>query len=176
VPEAVQREAVQALRVVCLGNALAGDDAAGLEVAAALPAGAAEIGGPDLLGLLDCVQPLLIVDAVSSGAPAGTVHLLPLPAAALEVRARGSISTHGLSLPDGLELARRVGLRLPPMLLLGIEIGDVTLGAPATAPVQSAIASVLAGFERLRAELACPASSLWHAPRRFPPGSSFPGV
>ena len=170
-------EVLQALRIVCLGNSLAGDDAAGLEIAAALPAGTAEIGGPDLLGLLDCGQPLLFVDAVSSGAPPGTLHLLPLPSGALEVRARGSVSTHGFSLPDGLELARRIGLRLPPMLLLGIEIGDATLGAPATAPVRAAIASVLAGFERLRAELACPASSLWHAPRRFPPGNSaFPGV
>ncbi len=156
---------------------MAGDDAAALEIAAALPAGLAEVDGPDLLALLEGGGPLLFVDAVSSGAPAGTLHLIPLPCDAVELRARGSFSTHEISLPDGLELARRLGLRLPPILLLGIEVGDTTLGAPATAPVRAAITRVLAGFERLRAELACPASSLWRAPRRFPPGNSiFPGV
>ena len=72
------------LRVVCVGNAFRGDDAAGLEVAkllrGTLPAGAEVLereGEPTaLIDAWEGAEALWLVDAVSSGAAGGAVHRL----------------------------------------------------------------------------------------------------
>ena len=65
---------------------------------------------------------VVVVDAMCSGAPAGTVQRLdasrePLPAELF----RGS--THGLGLPEAIELARSLG-RLPPSLVVYGIVGE----------------------------------------------------
>ncbi|MEU6411689.1 hydrogenase maturation protease [Microbispora sp. NPDC046933] len=77
----------------------------------------------------------IVVDAVSSGAPPGTVHrpVRSLPRAAW--RCAGS---HSLGLADAVELGLALG-RLPGELVVaGIEGGDFTPGAPMTRPVLAA--------------------------------------
>ena len=107
------------LRIIGLGNALRGDDAVGLVVARRvrelLPgADVLELSGEpaELLDALgDGVEHVVLVDAVTSGAPPGTVHRLDASEAALAVDASSAL-THGLGLAETIELGRALG-RLP---------------------------------------------------------------
>lgn len=200
------------LLVVGCGNVLAGDDGAGMEVVERLgEAGVHDCqlcmmpsGGVDLLEMFPAAEVVLFVDAVTSGAPAGTLHLVPLDKreshsrgdgavaggggncagsggeediAATEVvpRAVGSLSSHGLSLLEAFELARALGRRVPRVMLLGVEIGELTMGAARSPAVERALTRTVQNFPRLQALLADTASSLWRAARQFPPeDDSFP--
>jgi len=135
--------------VVCVGNRLRGDDAAGLEVArhlrGTLPEEVAiteREGEPTaLIDTWDGAEALWVVDAVSSGSEPGTVHRLdagerPLPPDPFRA------STHHMSLAETVELARALG-RLPARTVVyGIEGGSFTIGAELTPAVASAAAAV----------------------------------
>jgi hydrogenase maturation protease len=114
--------------VIGLGNPYRRDDGAGLAVAARIrQAGLPGVAVRELEGepvsLIDAWEsaPLVyLIDAVSAGGTAGTVHRFDaasgLPPAPL--RHRG---THAFSLADAIELGRALG-RLPPRLIAyGIE-------------------------------------------------------
>lgn len=121
--------------LVCgLGQRLRGDDAVGLEAVArwaqAHPHLAnhpqvrvliLESPGLTLLGPLGEARAALLVDAVRSGAPPGTLHhLTPEQAQAF---AAGHASAHGWGLAETLLLAQKVGHPLPKEIhILGIEI------------------------------------------------------
>ena len=137
--------------VVCVGNRLRGDDAAGLEVArllrGTLPEGV-EItereGEPTaLIDAWDGADALWVVDAVSSGSAAGTIHRLeagaqPLPPDPFRA------STHHVSLAETVELARVLG-RLPAhTVVFGIEAASFAIGEALTPAVAEAAASVAA--------------------------------
>ena len=93
---------------------------------------------------------VIVVDAVSSGAPPGTIHRLdpladPFPAALSQG------STHAFGLAETIELARALD-RLPPRLTVyGIEGERFTAGDELSTPVRAAVEH-LAGelAERLR--------------------------
>jgi hydrogenase maturation protease len=173
------------LLVVGCGNFLMGDDGAGVEVVQRL----IEVrqstdcqlclmlsGGVDLLEMLPSADLILFVDAVTSGAPVGTLHLVPLLAAEVVLRSLGSVSTHGWGLLETLELARALGRPLPRAMLLGVEIGEVTPGAQRSPAVARGLALVVQRFSRLRSLLVDPESVLWRSARHFPPDdATFPG-
>jgi hydrogenase maturation protease len=138
-----------ALRVICVGNAFRGDDAAGLEVAKLLRGTLAE--GADVLeregeptALMDAwdgARAVWLVDAVSSGAPSGTVHRVDageheLPAGLFHA------STHAFGLAEAVELARALG-RLPPhAVVFGIEGSRFEAGEALTPEVAAAVPGV----------------------------------
>lgn len=135
-------------RVIGAGNSWRGDDAAGLAVAelvrAALPEAGVLSWEGEPIGLLDIMEvddDVVIVDAVSSGAPAGTVYRFdaaagPIPA---PFTARG---THTLSIAEAVELARALG-RLPASLrLVGIEGARFIAGAGLSDEVARAVDEV----------------------------------
>jgi hydrogenase maturation protease len=133
-------------RLIGVGTAWRGDDAAGLAVARQL-GGLAHEG--DAIALIDAwagARRVILVDAAASGAPPGTVHhfdaAVPLPARAMRS------STHALGVPEAIELGRALG-QLPARLeVYAIEGGDFTLGAELTPPVAVAVerlARTLAG-------------------------------
>ena len=125
--------------MVCVGNRLRGDDAAGLEVArhlrGTLPADV-EItereGEPTaLISGWEGVEALWIVDAVSSESATGTVHRLDASDRALPPDPFRA-STHHVSLAETVELARALG-RLPAQTVVyGIEGGSFAVGEPLT--------------------------------------------
>jgi hydrogenase maturation protease len=152
------------LRIVGLGNALRGDDAVGLVVVRRLcellPAADVieQSGEPaDLLETLgDGVEAVVLVDAVSSGAPPGEVHRLDASEVALPFAA--SASTHGLGLAETIELCRALG-RLPARLLVyGIEGRAFELGAPLSPEVGRAAVAVTAELRQLLEEAECTSS------------------
>jgi hydrogenase maturation protease len=169
------------LLIVGCGNPAAGDDSAGIEIVRRL----SELGdcgcelraetspGVGLLDLFPLGDVILFVDAVTSGGAPGTLYLTSLPCKELEPRALGSLSGHGWGLVETLNLANALGRSLPRLVLLGVEAGTVSQGAPRSAAVEQAIALVVERMPDLKLLLL---SSETIGTRRFSPSDrSFPG-
>jgi hydrogenase maturation protease len=166
------------MRVVGCGNTQAGDDSAGLEIVRRLR----ERGdctcellerpqaGLELMDALRGAERVLFVDAVSSGAPPGTLHLVSLPSASVVPRALGAISSHGWGLAETLRLTAALHYRLPRLALLGVEIESTLPGAPRSAAVESAVQMVVERFEALEKFLTLEWDGV--TPRRFAPGEA----
>jgi hydrogenase maturation protease len=138
--------ATSALRVLCLGNELLGDDALGCVVADRLRQFASP--GVDIcctpesgLHLLDRalgVRRLVVIDTVQTGnAPPGTIYQFrdtELP------RVHGA-SPHYMGLCDALALARKLGLPVAEeVTILAVEALDcLTLGAAMSPEVSSTV-------------------------------------
>jgi hydrogenase maturation protease len=146
------------LRVICVGNAFRGDDSAGLEVAkllqGTLPEGAEvlerESEPTALMDAWERAEAVWLVDAVSSGAPSGTVHRInageeELPAGLFRA------STHAFGLAEAVELARALG-RLPGhTVVFGIEGARFEAGDELSPEVAAAVPGVA---ESVREEVA----------------------
>ena len=147
------------------GNPDRADDAAGLLVARRLRElgrTARELSG-EALALLDAWSghaDVLVVDAVKSGAPPGTItvwdaHTSRLPASQFRC------STHALGLAEAIELARALD-RLPPKLIVvGIEGHRFDRGEPPSPEVAEAV-------ERLAQQIAncgadCKSAADWQS-------------
>lgn len=118
------------LLVIGIGNLDRGDDGAGRVLARRLsalrPAGVdiIEHGGEatSLLALIENRDSVILVDACRSGAGPGTVQCFDISAAPLP-NANFAVSTHGLGVAEGLELARALG-RLPRHCIVYAIEGD----------------------------------------------------
>jgi hydrogenase maturation protease len=151
------------MRVIGIGNPLRGDDAVGLLVARRVrelaDAGVEVIeleGEPArLIDAWEGARLAVLVDAVSSGAPEGTVMRFDAGADALPASVSAS-STHALGLGDAIEIARALD-RLPERLIVfGIEGSGYVAGSEpspaAAAAIQPAAEAVLR--EQTRADVA----------------------
>lgn len=153
-PATAPREPAPPLVIGC-GNEHRRDDACGLAVARALrPAlqGRARVLECDgeataLLDLWEGGDLVVVIDALSSGKPPGSVQRVevgadPLPASL------ATTSTHGLSLAQGVALGRSLG-RLPNRLILyGIEAQDLEMGVGMSLAVARAVQDVVVRVER----------------------------
>ena len=103
---------------------------------------------------------VIVVDAVSSGAPPGTIHRLdPLSAPIPAALPQGS--THAFGLAETVELARTLE-RLPPRLTVyGIEGERFAAGQQLSPPVSAAVDAVR---EELRGLLGKSAAEAWQDP------------
>lgn len=138
------------LRIVGMGSPN-GDDAAGWAVVRCLPEGLAGAechclhGGQQLLDLLDGRGSLLLIDAVVSGAPPGTIHRLEWPDPRLEALHPGS--THGLRPAEALHLAATLKVLPPHVVVFGIEAAQVATGSELSPPVAAAAAQLAQHLE-----------------------------
>jgi hydrogenase maturation protease len=83
----------------------------------------------ELIEACEGASEVWIVDAVCSGAPAGTLHRFDAGDGALPAAMFG-LSTHRLGLADALELSRTLG-RLPSRVIVyGIEGMQFATGSP----------------------------------------------
>lgn len=142
--------------VVCVGNALVADDAAGPAVheallALGLPAATSlrllGVGGLALLDELGGEELLVAVDAVHLGAPPGTVHEMDFDALP---KAGPAVTSHGIGLREAIEVGRRLYPERMPrrVVLVGIEGRCFDgLGEPMSPAVAAAIP---AAAERVR--------------------------
>ena len=145
------------LGLIGVGNRFRSDDGAGIEVARRLrethPPGCRileEEGEPtSLIEAWALVKEALVVDAVASGAPPGTLHRFdathgPLPTEMFKG------STHSLGVADAVELARELD-RLPPRLAVyGIEGESFETGEGLSPAVEATVNALVA---ELHAEL-----------------------
>jgi hydrogenase maturation protease len=132
--------------VIGLGNALGGDDAAGLLVARRVrdraPRRAVREYEGDPTVVLDALGDAalaVLVDAIRSDRPAGTVVRFDVSHAPLPATLRGSTSTHAMSVAEVIELARSLG-RLPVRTIVyGIEGATFAAGEAVTPAVAAAV-------------------------------------
>lgn len=136
--------------IIGIGNEYRHDDAAGIiavhRLRALDPPGvefADSDGEPtSLIDLWSGADLAVVVDGVSADGEAGRVYRIGLHHPAAE--RRGTASSHQVSLGDAVALARALG-RMPHRLLLyGIQVADVSPGLGLSAPVEKAIAAVVA--------------------------------
>jgi len=138
--------------IACCGNDMAGDDALGSLVAAALrrqptlPATLIELGmrPAALLDHLAGQRALLLVDAArvdpSTNGDADAKNLIDVDFFAPHCPPLvhdDALSTHGLSIADQLELARRLDMLPPVVRLIGAAVETLALGRPASASVRA---------------------------------------
>lgn len=137
--------------VIGLGSEDRGDDAVGAVVARAVAGlrlpGVTLVEHEDPTALLDLWKGhdlVVVVDAVCSGSPPGTIHWLetgpdsgPLTERAWTSTGRGG--THAIGLAEVVELARVLG-RLPArVVLVGVEAAGFDHGEPLSPPVAAAV-------------------------------------
>ena len=137
--------------VVGIGNADRGDDAAGVLVVRRLQ-------GFRTVELSDCVdlfdlwtdeEDVLVIDAMVTGAPVGTVRRFEVGAFTLPVGAFPS--THSFGLAETVELARALGKLPAKLTIFGIEAGRVGLGEALSPEVDRAIDAVVGELEEVAA-------------------------
>ena len=125
--------------VAGLGNEYRRDDGAGAAAVSLVvrQCPGVNVVGPlddplDLLGLWDGAALAVVVDAVSSGSPPGTVQVVELdPTAPKPFRERGASgmnSTHGIGLAGVYRLARVIERAPSRVVVVGIEGSDFGQG------------------------------------------------
>ncbi|MDD5642703.1 MAG: hydrogenase maturation protease [Syntrophales bacterium] len=134
--------------IIGIGNIFRGDDLAGLAAARLLREGqlpgvkVLEFDG-DMTGLLDAWEgaaKVIVIDAVTSKSPAGTIfrfdaHEQPLPQKMFAT----CCSCHAFGVAQQIEIARSLK-QLPPCLIVyGIEGQDFTLGSKLSPEVEQAL-------------------------------------
>jgi hydrogenase maturation protease len=135
--------------VVGLGNPILGDDGVGWRVAEAVreklddPAVdvlCLSLGGLALMERLVGYRRALIVDAMATGAPAGTLHGLDMDGMN-ELGIHHTASVHDLSLATAIALGRELGLDLPAEIrVVGVEAApEFEFGEALSAPVGRAV-------------------------------------
>jgi hydrogenase maturation protease len=133
---------------VCLGSLFRGDDAVGPLAAERLrAAGGTVLDCADdptrLLDLWDGYDTVVVVDAVRSGAPPGTLHRRdagdgPLPEDV------GLASTHAVGIADALELARALGRAPRRVVVVGVEAASFATGTTLSPAVAAAMDDLVA--------------------------------
>jgi len=134
--------------ILGLGNPLLRDDSVGLRVIQQLRgilADHPEIeidedywGGLRLMEHMIGYDRAIIVDAICTDAPAGTIHVLSPD----DIPTQRSASAHDVNLPTALEFGRQAGAHLPSsknILLIGIEAADVQTFEESLSPEVEAV-------------------------------------
>ncbi len=138
------------LTVFGCGHPDRGDDAAGILVARELAA--REVPGIDvyefrgdpvrMLALWPGLRHVIVVDAVVTGAPAGTVHRFKNDALRFADE-RFATSSHGISLKETVALAKSLDQLPCEMTVIGIEGAAFEAGEPASEAVKTAVVQVV---------------------------------
>lgn len=138
------------LLIIGIGNEYRHDDAAGLFVARRLKKEALEEAmileqsgeGSVLLETLQQAEAVILIDAVSSGAAAGTIYHLNARAEAVPAKFF-NYSTHAFSLAEAVELARALNQLPSRLTIYGIEGKNFTAGLGLSTVVKKAANKVV---------------------------------
>lgn len=142
------------LRIVGIGSMDRGDDAAGRLAVRALGdrleegIETSECQGDviDLVSGWDQEARVVLVDAMVSGAPPGTIRRIDARAMPLPDTAPPT-SGHGLGIGEAVALARGLGCLPALLVVLAIEGGCFDVGAPLTPAVAAALPTLVARIE-----------------------------
>jgi hydrogenase maturation protease len=117
-----------------LGNPIVSDDSVGLKVSAILKERLTDWdevevsedywGGLRLMERLIGYDRAIVIDAICTGSPPGTLHKLTPN----DIGTQRSASAHDVNLATALAFGRQAGVSLPPnerIILIGIEADDV---------------------------------------------------
>jgi len=142
-----------ATRILGVGSP-AGDDRAGWAAAGAIRASAwyrsraasvtvacLDRPGPALLAAMHGATQVVLIDAIRSGAAAGTVRRVDLDRIAMQESA--GVSSHGFGLAETLALGQALGMLPPQLTLFGVEAGDANGGEGLSAAVRAALPALV---------------------------------
>ncbi|MBN2084981.1 MAG: hydrogenase maturation protease [Anaerolineales bacterium] len=139
------------IAVIGIGQSLRGDDGIGPEAVRHWSADHSptaedpqihvmilETPGLGLLDDLETADSAVLVDAVSTGRPAGTIRVFdPIPDTSLSAAEK---TAHGFGVAESISVARKTGARLPQrLILIGIEGGQYELGRGLSDSVSAAL-------------------------------------
>ncbi len=150
-----REESPGTIKLVGIGQSLRGDDAAGLEAVRLwrekyqppaqrqdVQVELAELPGIGLLSLLEGTALAILVDAVHSGASAGTIHILT--PGQLESFSHGATSAHGWGVAETLSMGQKLMPDAMPgkLIMIGIEASGFGVGVPLSPEVTAALPQV----------------------------------
>ncbi len=154
------------IKILGIGHSMRGDDEVGLEIARrwresqgddypqhTIEAETAESPGLTLLGLIAGLDAAILVDAVQSGAPPGTLHKLA-EEDLLDFGA-GTGSAHGWDAAETLSLGRKLAPENLPerIFIIGVEAVQFTLGEGLSPAVRNAIPGAVKMINEILGEL-----------------------
>jgi hydrogenase maturation protease len=136
--------------VIGVGNEDRGDDGAGLAAAWQIQAkGLPHVrmveqsgDGADLIDLWQQAQRVVLIDAMVTGAPPGTVQRFDIQTGTLPAHL-AQTSSHLFGVVQAIELGRVLGLLPPKMVVYGIEGKCFEHGAGLSAEVETAVSAVV---------------------------------
>lgn len=137
------------LLVVGLGNPDRGDDSAGHLAVSRATVGERILRRDcaDLIDLIESRRDVIIVDAMQSGAPPGTIKHFVLPGDRLP---NGRfVSSHFFGLSETLRLADTLGQLPKTVTVFGIEAADTTLGGQISPEVAEAAEQVSSSIDKM---------------------------
>jgi hydrogenase maturation protease len=137
------------IRVIACGNPDAGDDAVALAVADEVRKRVGRSSGIEVLvvgaainavSAIDNANAAILVDAVRTrgGRPAGEIVRVEAGPDGLPVDLAGRVSSHGFGVDEAVAVARALGCSAP-IVVIGVEAGDVTLGRELSPAVRAAV-------------------------------------
>jgi len=142
------------IAVLGIGNPLCRDDGLGIRIVSDMRsmdkyAGIDVIDGgtaPDLFSLLDeNIEKLIIVDALRGGGPPGSIYRLPIEESNIADDALPS--AHGLGVLDSLKMMRKLGIKSPATVIIGVEPADTTHGLHLTPEIEDVLPRVLSAVD-----------------------------
>jgi hydrogenase maturation protease len=136
--------------VIGIGNVYRSDDGVGIVVARRLgerkPAGVKIIEesgeGTTLLSRWKDAQAVILVDAVHSGAPPGTIRRIDARVETIPARFF-HCSSHAFSVAEAVELGRALNQLPQQLILYGIEGGHFSAGERLSVKVEQAVTAVV---------------------------------
>jgi hydrogenase maturation protease len=143
--------------LIGIGNEYRGDDCAGLAAIRALKVKGlpgtllkeCTSDGADLMEMWSEAKMVILIDAVSSGAQAGTIYRFD--AWTLSIPVGFSFhSTHAFGVAEAIELARELNLLPPTLIVYAIEGKNFTTGIDLSWEVEKALQEVV---ERIACEV-----------------------
>lgn len=134
------------MTVIGVGNPFRSDDAVGRVIVEKLrehlPEGISSLeetgDGAELLDAWSETDYVILIDAVCSGAPPGTIHRLDAREEKLPSWF-SRVSTHAFGLAEAIELARAMGEMPAELIIYGIEGLDFSAGTELTPEVAEAV-------------------------------------
>ncbi len=146
----------QAILIIGIGNEYRSDDAVGLVVAQALQARKlphtsvieATGEGMALLEAWQGAEKVILVDAVTSRAPAGTIYQLDAQCVYISPDLF-ALSTHAFSVAGAVELARVLGSLPQQLMIYGIEGKNFVAGTSLSPEVEHAAHEAVESIVRL---------------------------
>ncbi|MCC6589243.1 MAG: hydrogenase maturation protease [Bryobacterales bacterium] len=136
------------MTIIACGASNRADDEAGLLVASLLqlrgiPVTTYSNGGLGLLQVLSSSGTVLLIDAVQSGRPPGTITVCNASNDPLPIEPH-TASSHGFGVAHAIELARTLGNLPESLIVIGIEGRCFAIGAAMSPEVRSACERVAA--------------------------------
>ena len=139
------------VKIIALGNAVAGDDKAAIEAVSQLSDSynvvLAGRPGLDLIDYLDCDEPVIIADVTKFSGQPGRIFNMSMEALQEAAMADVSYSNYGFGPSETLKLIKSLDKSVPQGRFIGVEGMQFKVGSDVSHHVQKAIPAFIASIK-----------------------------